>query len=373
MWQFDADVSPQPDASGHGHVGEPGGDVAWVNDPERGGVMEFDGDADYLEVEDTDLLSIEGDITIAAWVNINSFASWNSIISKTGDVETNKPAPFDLYTMHQDNGVLRAYIGDGAGSLSFGDSFDPPELETWQHIAVTINEDGDFFHYLNGEENGEGFIVADRIDNDTNVFIGSRADFVTNMFGRMDDVALFNEVLDMDQINTIMAGDFSAWGVNGGGGGGTPGDFNADDLVNAQDIDLLTAASIAGNFNAAMDLNEDGSVNNLDRDVWVNEIKNTWFGDSNLDGEFNSADFVTVFTAGEYEDSVAMNSTWGTGDWNGDGEFSSSDFVAAFTAGGYEMGPKPAVNAVPEPGISMILLSALGLLVAPRLTGRIRA
>ena len=36
-------------------------------------------------------------------------------------------------------------------------------------------------------------------------------------------------------------------------------------------------------------------------------------GDSNLDGEFNSADLVTVFAAAEYEDGLEANSTWATG------------------------------------------------------------
>ena len=65
LWQFDADVSPQPDSSGNGHDGELVGDVMWVNDGDRGGVMEFDGDDDYLDVEDTDKLSIVGDMTMA--------------------------------------------------------------------------------------------------------------------------------------------------------------------------------------------------------------------------------------------------------------------------------------------------------------------
>ena len=58
-------------------------------------------------------------------------------------------------------------------------------------------------------------------------------------------------------------------------------------------------------------------------------------GDSNHDGLFNSADLVVVFQAGEYQDGVALNSSYETGDWNGDGEFDSSDFVFAFQKGGY--------------------------------------
>ena len=61
-------------------------------------------------------------------------------------------------------------------------------------------------------------------------------------------------------------------------------------------------------------------------------------GDSNLDGEFNSSDFVFVFTAGKYETGEAA--TWGEGDWDGNQLFESTDFVAAFSAGGYEVGPR---------------------------------
>jgi hypothetical protein len=89
-------------------------------------------------------------------------------------------------------------------------------------------------------------------------------------------------------------------------------------------------------------------------------LKKTWFGDSNLDGEFNSSDFTSVFQAAQYEDGVVQNSTWSTGDWNGDHEFDSGDFILAFQSGGYENGPRPAIGNVPEP--SAFLIFGLGLL-----------
>ena len=52
----------------------------------------------------------------------------------------------------------------------------------------------------------------------------------------------------------------------------------------------------------------------------------------------DSSDLVRVFQAGEYEDQIEGNSSFGTGDWNGDGEFDSSDLVMAFQAGHYEAG-----------------------------------
>ena len=64
-------------------------------------------------------------------------------------------------------------------------------------------------------------------------------------------------------------------------------------------------------------------------------------GDSNGDGVFDSGDLVAVFSAGEYEDDIAGNSTFEEGDWNGDGDFDSTDLVFVFTAGNYVSGASP--------------------------------
>jgi hypothetical protein len=130
---------------------------------------------------------------------------------------------------------------------------------------------------------------------------------------------------------------------------GVSGDFDGNGLLDAADIDLLSAEVRSGGLNLDFDLNTDGAVNGTDREVWVNQLKRTYMGDANLDGEFSSSDFVLVFQAGRYEDGEPLNASWATGDWNGDGDFDSSDFVTAFQSGGFEIGPRPAVQAVPEP------------------------
>ena len=143
------------------------------------------------------------------------------------------------------------------------------------------------------------------------------------------------------------------------------GDYNGNGTLEAEDIDILTGAIQAGINPPGFDLNGDGVLDGTDREVWVNEIRNTYFGDSNLDGEFNSSDFVFVFSAGQYEDDVDGNSTWESGDWNGDGEFSSTDFVLAFQSDAYEKGPRPA--AVPEPrGIALLFVGLLAVLAKRR-------
>jgi hypothetical protein len=139
----------------------------------------------------------------------------------------------------------------------------------------------------------------------------------------------------------------------------TPGDFDGNSTLDAADIDLLNAEIRSGANNASFDLTQDNLVDQNDRTRWVKDLRKTWFGDANMDGEFNSADFVGVFQLGQYEDGVAGNSTWVSGDWNGDTEFDSADFVYAFQDGGYERGPLTAVANVPEPSLGVLIAGCL--------------
>ena len=155
--------------------------------------------------------------------------------------------------------------------------------------------------------------------------------------------------------------------LTGGGGGGSPYDFNNDGMVDVADIDLMLGEVKTGTNSGNFDLNNDNLVNTADIDALLADGFNSYIGDSNLDGEFNSSDMVVVFTAGEYEDTVAMNSSWVEGDWDGDGDFTSGDLVFAFTIGGYEQGPRAAVASVPEPASVMGLLTGMvALLIARR-------
>ena len=116
------------------------------------------------------------------------------------------------------------------------------------------------------------------------------------------------------------------------------GDFDADDTLDVDDIDVLSQLVHAKEDNRSLDLNDDTVLDVADRDVMVHELFNTYYGDANLDGEFNSGDLNSLFQAGHYEDDIVANSTWATGDWNGDQEFNTSDLVLAFQDGGYERG-----------------------------------
>ena len=154
-----------------------------------------------------------------------------------------------------------------------------------------------------------------------------------------------------------------------------PGDFDGSGGIGADDIDQIISAVLSGENAADFDLTGDGLVDSSDvRDLVTSpDMLNSYFGDANLDGQFDTADLVHVFQFAEYEDGLPSNSTWGSGDWNGDGEFNSNDLMFAFQEGGYRIGrrlassPQPA-NVVPEPtGLWLIFPAGV---VLRRLTQR---
>jgi hypothetical protein len=123
--------------------------------------------------------------------------------------------------------------------------------------------------------------------------------------------------------------------------GGTPGrspdaDFNQDRALTEHDIDLLCAAM--STQEARFDLNDDQRVDIDDLDLLVVSAMRSKIGDANLDGHFNSSDLVLVFQRGEFEDTIAGNSTWSDGDWNCDGQFDTADLIFALQRSEWETG-----------------------------------
>ena len=228
--------------------------------------------------------------------------------------------------------------------------------DEWVHIAAVGTGD-ELQIYVDGELMGSGGnpLIGNPIDsygNSTfffNVGGGGIYDGTGNQFtGQLDEVAVYDRALTDAQIKAHFEAALGATGVTG--------DFNGNGELDAADLDLMALGIVGGD--SQYDLTGDNLTNIDDRRQWINVLKKSYMGDSNLDGQFNSGDLVTVFTTGKFE--TGNLATWSEGDWNGDRLFNSSDFVEAFQGGGYEAGPRAAVSAVPEPSTFALML--LGLL-----------
>jgi hypothetical protein len=145
-------------------------------------------------------------------------------------------------------------------------------------------------------------------------------------------------------------------------------DFNGDGSLDCVDIDQLTAEIAAGTNGASFDLTADGVVNIADLDVWLSDAaianglgSSYLYGDANLDGSVNGADFV-IWNSSKFTSDTA----WCAGNFNGDGAVDGADFVIwnsnkfmtsdTITA---RHSSHAALQAVPEPNAHYIVLSML--------------
>lgn len=113
-------------------------------------------------------------------------------------------------------------------------------------------------------------------------------------------------------------------------------DLDRSGTLDIGDVDVLCSLIRTGIQNPAFDFDSNGRVDRQDMAKYLDLAFSTGFGDSNLDGVFDSRDLVLAFQLGEYDDGQAGNSTWTEGDWNCDGDFGTADLVQAFQTGDYQ-------------------------------------
>jgi hypothetical protein len=349
-------------------------DNVWFDDPDRGTVISFAGGTDGSWVfagfmPDLLTLDSDNDFTWAFWARQDEAQATPSNVIILGNrydasgVDT-VPREFVKFTpnrfeYHMNAGGAVEANPDGTeqyqDDLQYMDCdfcaerHIPSDPSEWLHHAVV--KDGETLtYYRNGEQMNTDTIETDQLSADPLPIFFGGFDTGEKWRGFMSDVWLYDEALTAQQVLETM----------GEGGNGVAGDFNGDGLLTVIDLDDLTGQSAGLNHPAGYDLNSDAQVNDADIKFWVSDLFNSWIGDANLDGEFNSSDLVGVLAAGAYE--VDVNAVWSTGDFNGDGRANSSDLVAALADGGYENGPRAAIAAVPEPnGVALMLMGALAI------------
>ncbi len=218
LWRFDGDAN---DSSGRGNHGSLVNGAA-LSDDVPGGLaggqsLSLAGGTQHVLVPDSRSLDVTGTISIAAWIKPVGNVGWDAVIGKTPSNGSlaNHAGNYEfridngtraLHFLYQRGGVDDSFFHPAAGAFATEGA--------WQHIAVTAEAGGDVNFYINGSLVETHATLTDAAFGATNtnpLYIGSRADLFTTLDGLLDDVAVFNEVLSVDQIGTLMSGDYSAF------------------------------------------------------------------------------------------------------------------------------------------------------------------
>lgn len=177
--------------------------------PLHDSALSFDGKNDYVLVSDNPSLDMKNGFTITAWIYLESYTEWASIVTKG-----NKPN-INNYTIHQ-SGPNDPTFGTEYGKLRFSGCTEltPPmpesqtvmSLKSWYFVAITFNG-FQINYYLNGEPDGSQEIKGPLCTNDEPLHIGVDFPVTTEYWhGAIDELRIWDAPLSGNQIRQVLEG-----------------------------------------------------------------------------------------------------------------------------------------------------------------------
>ena len=176
-----------------------------------GSALGLDGVDDYVQVPDNASLDMTSGVTIAAWIYLDSYTEWASLVTKGGLLDDGGAITPNNYTVHQSG--PSAASGE-YGHLRFtsnlglaGDSQSLIPLHEWHHVAVTFDGEQVRF-FLDGRPDGVVSFVGQLQPNDDPLHIG--VDFPGDdeyWHGCLDELMIFNRALSRKEIRDLKDDD----------------------------------------------------------------------------------------------------------------------------------------------------------------------
>ena len=207
---------------------------------------------------------------------------------------------------------------------------------------------------LHTREVVDNFVVSSSLDNfNATARGGGSFEFLDVFFGlpdSMDDFLLDTPTLLLRPLTSRKGStEGTSFAL------GSVGDFNMDTGLSPLDMDVLSERVAKGISGRRFDLNDDGLVNSMDRTFWVEQLVNTHFGDADLNGTVEFADFLQLSAH------FGEETGWAGGDFDGNGVAEFADLLLLSDNFGKT---RAQLASVPEPHAGLMLgwmIAGLGL------------
>jgi len=214
---FDDNVSDTTvyDYSGNDNDGTAVDDASWTSEGKMGGAFEFDGEGDYIDIGQIELVH-DKSFSISAWVLFYPSDSPSTfILAKTSESTSYKG--FGL-SVTQD-GKVTSTINEGHSPLKRigAECNNTIEQGVWKHLTVSYDGSNSYLGfniYIDGQNQDttnmdEGVVSDSSVSSD--VFIGGRAwSGITNHWnGTIDDVMIWNRSLSADEVAQLYNNTYS--------------------------------------------------------------------------------------------------------------------------------------------------------------------
>lgn len=160
--------------------------------------LQFDGEDDFVSVEDADNLNPEDAITLEAWVKWNTNpAEGNNhaaIINKGGD---------NQYLLHHsDDNEHFEFAIETEDSRQFVHSVTSPAPNVWYYVVGTYSKDHKKMSiYVNGVKEASKYQNEEILESDNDLNIGRHTEFFRYFNGIIDEVRIHDKLLTGEAIN----------------------------------------------------------------------------------------------------------------------------------------------------------------------------
>ncbi|WP_370479273.1 LamG-like jellyroll fold domain-containing protein [Tamlana flava] len=175
-----------------------------------GGGINLTGDADsYMQIENGVVKDLT-DFTITTWVKLNATDNWARIF----DFGTGTSTNMFLTPRNGNNGTYRFAIKFNNGAEQQINSSATPVLDTWTHVAITMNGALGIM-YINGVEVGrkENFTLnPSSLGSTTQNYIGKSQYPDPLLDGAIDEFRIYNRALNASEITALFGEDISVPG-----------------------------------------------------------------------------------------------------------------------------------------------------------------
>lgn len=194
-WSFDTTVN---DITGNGndgtHIGDPNYAAGKVND-----ALLLDGQTDYVDLPDG-FSNFGSGLTITLWAQPTAAGSYARFIDWGNGPESDN---IMLYRLDTSNTLaFNVYVADAASTAV--EAADTLELDAWQFLVVTMDNNGNVVLYKNGVPVASGTVSVPAVVTRTDNFIGEsnwEADALYE--GLMDEIKLYNYPMTGQEIAEI--------------------------------------------------------------------------------------------------------------------------------------------------------------------------
>jgi len=167
-----------------------------------GSALDFDGVGDYVDVPDSPSLDISGDeITITAWINVNTIDGRHVIAAKTANGDNTWLVEINPYTCG--DGKLYFYLnaGNTEGALCSNGS---TSADKWCHVAFAY-DGNDKAIYIDGQFDSSNADSGNIPTNGQPVRIGNWSGTPARYFnGLIDEVRVYDRALSAGEIQANM-------------------------------------------------------------------------------------------------------------------------------------------------------------------------